>query len=515
MSELRPSWATAPTASTAPAASEALSLDELLAGVPPVRETAVTEVALAARAGRRVIVLDDDPTGTQTVADVPVLTAWTPENLRWALQQDAPGFFVLTNSRSLSEESARALTAQVAEACIAAAAQEGAEIVFASRSDSTLRGHFPLETDVISEVLARHGQPVDGIILVPAYVDAGRVTIGGEHWVRTNEGMRHAADTEFARDATFGYRSSSLPEWVAEKSSGRIPAADVKLLTLDVIRSGGADAVRELLEQVHGGRVVAVDSATDDDLRIVSLAVLEAERQGRRFLYRIGPSFVRARLGQAATPAIQGERLRAILEAGVGANGRTNDDGSRAVGGLVVVGSHTALTTRQLERLRVTTPALALELDVTQAADPQRVKEAVTALADQVFDELGHGLVIVSTSRILVTGADGEASLALSRRVSAALIDLVRDVRSRIRPAFVVAKGGITSSDVATGGLGIVRSWARGTMLPGIVSLWQPVGGSADGIPYVVFAGNVGDDDSLAQVIGALQSSSLLPGKAS
>ena len=71
-------------------------------------------------------------------------------------------------------------------------------------------------------------------------------------------------------------------------------------------------------------------------------------------------------------------------------------------------------------------------------------------------------------------------------------------------PRFVVAKGGITSSDVAARGLGIGRAYTRGPMLPGIVSLWEPMAGPARGVPYIVFPGNVGDDQALADVVDKL-----------
>jgi uncharacterized protein YgbK (DUF1537 family) len=67
-------------------------------------------------------------------------------------------------------------------------------------------------------------------------------------------------------------------------------------------------------------------------------------------------------------------------------------------------------------------------------------------------------------------------------------------------PAWVISKGGITSSDIGTEALGIGRAWARGTLLPGIILLWEPVNGPYVGVPYIVFAGNVGDDSALARL---------------
>jgi len=121
-------------------------------------------------------------------------------------------------------------------------------------------------------------------------------------------------------------------------------------------------------------------------------------------------------------------------------------------------------------------------------------------------DNDSDGDVVIRTSRTLVTGADASDSLVIARTVSAALVGTMREIVALVKPSFVLAKGGITSSDTATDGLAIRRAWSRGTMLPGIVSLWEPVTGPAQGIPYIVFAGNVGDDRALSAVVDTLRS---------
>lgn len=452
------------------------------------RRVPAERVRRALGQARRLVVLDDDPTGTQTIRDLPVLTRWTVEDIRWALQQPTAGFFVLTNTRSLASEPAAARNREVVLACLAAARDAGVPLAFASRSDSTLRGHFPIETDVIDEVLAAHGDPVDAVLLAPAYIDAGRITIGGVHWLQTAEGLTRVGDSEFARDATFGYRSSRLAEWVEEKSAGRIRRDEVAELTLDVIRRA-PETLRERLENARGGKVVVVDSAEDDDLRAVVLAVLAAEQAGSRMIYRVGPSFVRARVGQEAMPPIAQECLRALVSPGAH--------------GLVVVGSHVELTTRQLARLAGRRRFVGVELDVRAviASPEEHVREAVAAATAALDD----ALVVLSTSRTLVTGANEAESLDIARRVSAALTHATGEIVAARRPAYVVAKGGITSSDIATDALGIDRAWVRGSLLPGIVSLWEAASGPAAGLPYVVFAGNVGGDESLADVVDRLE----------
>ncbi len=485
-------------------AGRAVPLEELLVSHPPEPELDLDPDLV--RAGRRLVFLDDDPTGTQTTVDLPVLTSWSVADLSWALEQPTAGFFVLTNTRSLSAADAAARNREVMAALHEAATAAGVSYAVASRSDSTLRGYFPLETDVVAAELAARGQPVDGVLIIPAYIEPGRFTIDSVHWTRTADGMIPVADSEFARDASFGYVSSDLRDWVAEKTEGRIARDDVGRITLTDIRTGGVPRVRELLGELGDGRPAVVDAATDADLRVLVAALLEAEADGQNFVYRIGPSFVRARVGQRAAPPITADRLREL----VADQAQDPDDERPATRhGLIVIGSHVGLTTRQLDRLRDQDDIIEVELQVPLLLDDQRRDEHLSEVADRVAEALrsneADADVVIRTSRTLVTGTDPSHSLEIARSVSSGLVQTVHGVVAQIRPAFVLAKGGITSSDTATDGLEIRRAWVRGTMLPGIISLWEPVAGLARGIPYIVFPGNVGDDQALADVVDTLR----------
>jgi uncharacterized protein YgbK (DUF1537 family) len=485
----------------------AVPLRALLKNQPPVLDvgTNLDEI----RAGRRLVVLDDDPTGTQCIADLPVLTRWAVPDVQWALQQPTTGFFVLTNSRSLSEADAAERNRQIVRAVAEASHLEGdVPFVLASRSDSTLRGHFPLETDVLSDELAQLDTPVDGVVICPAYVEPGRLTVDSVHWMRTDAGMIPVAQSEFAKDASFGYHNSDLRDWVEEKTGGRVSRSSVATITLADIRRGGPDRVREILDGLVGGQPVVVDAAEYADLQVVVLALIRAEGAGKRFVYRIAPSFVRPRSGQQATAPIDAVRLNEIVAR---ANSeRPEDDRPSVRHGLIVVGSHVGLTTRQLAHLRDTGNILELELNVPvlleSSTRDQHVADIATEAARLLRDNPSDSDVVIGTSRTLITGADAADSLDIARSVSAALVGTVREAVKLVRPSFVLAKGGITSSDTATEGLGIRRAWSRGNMLPGIVSLWEPVAGLAQGIPYIVFAGNVGDDRALADVVTTLRS---------
>lgn len=465
---------------------------ELLAGYPPATPiTAATVAAARGTTARRLVVLDDDPTGTQSVADLPVLNTWSADDLAWALGTGAPAVYVMTNSRSLDPAEAERRNREVVRAALAAASGLGVEIDFVSRSDSTMRGHFPLEPHTIVEELAAAGVTVDGIVVVPAFGDAGRITIGSVHYAGSDAaGFVPVGETEFARDATFGYRSSNLTEWVAEKSGGTIPAAAVVAITLDVLRTD-PDAVVARLVAATGAVPIVVDIVEETDLRALALALLRAEEAGKRFVYRVGPPFPRALIGQDVHPPLTASDVAAL---GLGRS---------PFGGLIVVGSHVDLTTRQLDALRRRRTPVEFEIDVAQVLGEGRDAHLADIVA-RVAEALARGNVVVRTSRTLVRGADGAESLRIAREVSDAVVAVVRRVLDVAPPRFVIAKGGITSSDVAARGLEIGRAFVRGPMLPGIVSLWEPIVGPARGIPYIVFAGNVGNEESLADVADIL-----------
>jgi uncharacterized protein YgbK (DUF1537 family) len=439
--------------------------------------------------GRRLAVLDDDPTGTQTVHGVPVLTTWSLEDLRWALEQPSSTFYILTNSRSFPEEEAARMNREISANLASAAEQAGAKFTIVSRGDSTLRGHFPAETEAVEEAL-RVG--LDGIVLCPCYIEAGRLTVEDIHWVRQGQSLVPAGETEFAGDASFGYSSSNLTAWVEEKTTGRVRASEVASVGLADIREGGPGRVAEMLLNVSGSRPVVVNAASYADLEVFVLGLLDAEEKGKRFLYRTGPSFVRVRGG--------------ISEKGPLSAGELYGHRPRQGHGLVLVGSHVEMTTRQLDNALALSDVRPVELSVPRLLDAGARNGELDRVVSEVDQGLAEAEVVVYTSREVVRGGAGRTGLEIGVSVSDALVEVMRRVDRRTPLAFVVAKGGITSSDVGTRGLGVRRAEVAGQMLPGIISVWiLPEDSAFPRLPYVIFAGNVGEEDSLARIVEILR----------
>lgn len=441
--------------------------------------------AQLAAGGRKLVVLDDDPTGTQTVHHVPVLTTWEADALAAELAAPGPVFYILTNSRSLPLPEAQALNVAIGRALVEAGAASGRDFEAVSRSDSTLRGHYPGEVDALAAAL---GHRVDATLIIPFFLEGGRYTLNDVHYVAEGARLVPAAQTPFAQDAAFGYHHSSLPAWVEEKTQGRVPASAVASISLADLRQGGPDVVLAKLLGLRGERVCVVNAAALRDLEVLVSALLQAEAQGKRFLYRTAASFVQIRAGLATRPLLTAADLSLPAQGG----------------GLFVVGSYVPKTTGQVNALLAVPKLARVEVAVPALLEPGRRAAEIARATAAINAALAAGQdALLYTSRELVTSGDAAASLAIGGQVSAALVAIVRGLS--VQPRYLVAKGGITSSDIATKALGIRRALVLGQILPG-VPVWQTGAESRyPGLSYIVFPGNVGGEQALVEIVSGLR----------
>ena len=469
------------------------------------------------RSPRRLLVLDDDPTGSQCVHDVSVAFEEDADLLRRTLAEPGTTCFVLTNTRALGEGEAVAANRRIVEGVLGGstdAAPEGLHVV--SRSDSTLRGHVIAEPNAIADVLEAAGRPVDAFLFCPAMIEAGRYTRDDVHYAVVQGEELRVEETDFAQDATFGYAHSDLREFLEEKSGGEVPAGEVLSVSLEDIREGGVERVAEILAGASGRRWVVANACEYSDMEVVADAVTELEARGRVFVTRCGPSFVRPLAGQEGARVLGAEEIRAAEGGPAGAvpgAGAASSDGAapnaraRAEHGLVVVGSHVGLTTRQLRAVQERGTLTEFELDVARLLDESSREAHIEETVAAIREELGRNDCVVYTSRERVSTEDPDESLAIARSVSDAVVRVVAEVRGAL-PAWVVAKGGITSHEVAHRGLGIRLATVAGQFFPGQISLFRPDAAPEEtlGCPYVVFPGNVGGEQALADVVDRLRS---------
>lgn len=414
------------------------------------------------------ILLDDDPTGSQLSHDVAVLLDEGCGGLAAALSEAPGAVHIITNTRAMSPAAAYERTRSAAERARQVA--PGSRLVL--RGDSTLRGHLLEEYDAVRDVAYPGEDPA--LLLVPAMPSEGRVTLGGVHYC-TEAGLRvPVSSTAYARDGLFSFDSSRLLDYAEQRSAGRFPASKGVEVRLADLLDGGADVIASALATAagNGPAVVSVDSVTMDHLQFVLDGIEAAEAQGVSLVTRCSPALA-SLLAGGTDPAVGAP----TAEAGV----------------LVVVGSYVANTTAQLERLVQRTGTQPIEVDVGVLslegirADAE-VHRAATAAGALLSTE---GLAVLATPRYRsedLNDLDSGAQIARSLARIAGRVDP--------RPSVVITKGGITSAVTLQHGFGVSRARVEGAITTG-VSLWDA---GTERPAFVVFPGNVGDGDTLADV---------------
>lgn len=410
----------------------------------------------------KTVVLDDDPTGTQSASGVTVVLELDRSLLEVALR-DGDSVYVLTNSRAVDEETARAVVTRVRHLAVDIAARLGEQVQFVLRGDSTLRGHVFAESGVFLDE--------DAVLLfVPAFPGGGRVTLGGVHYVTVDGRRIPAAETEFAADPVFPFGASVLVDYVAEKS-GRTAVG----LELAAVRSGG---LAPLLLRAPAGSVVVPDAEDDDDIRSIARAVADARAAGRTVVVRSASPLAAVLAGVASAGLLESPLVEAPVPT------------------LVVCGSHTTAATAQLEGIADRHRGVLLVDTELALTDPARAgTDAGAAATDRLASD---GVAVISSER---ARAAEHNTLDHGERVMAALTGAA--AAALPSAGVVVAKGGITSADVARVGLGMRTAVVLGQVLPG-VSVWRGTVRDGRALLYVVVPGNVGGPDTLSRVLDAL-----------
>jgi len=434
----------------------------------------------------KIIVIDDDPTGSQTVHGCLLLTRWDMETLIEALRDESPLFFVLSNTRGMNAADAATITREICvnlRAALDGLAEQGTPIqpVIVSRSDSTLRGHYPIETDVIAEELG----PFDAHFLVPAFFEGGRITRAGVHYLLIDGAPVPVHETEFARDSVFGFSTASLPDYVEEKTAGRINAEQVERFDLADVRGDIAERLRGL----SGNVCCVVDAEQQSDLDHFCRQVLAAAADGKRFLFRSAASLLTS-LAALPTQPVAAADMAAFVR------------GGRP--GVVLMGSHVDKSTRQLKHLIDDTEVLPIEIEIDRMdADEDGLLRAV---CDRVESATAAGQgVVLFTSRGERQFATKDERLAFGDRVASLLVRIVQNLPPDI--GFLISKGGITSNDTLSKGLALRTARVLGQIRAGCSVVRCPSDHPRyPDLPVVIFPGNVGGDDALAKAYRILAS---------
>jgi len=431
-----------------------------------------------------VVILDDTLTGTQSLQNIPVLTTRNAQSFTAEFASETNAFVVLMNTRNLSPIDAKALYRRVTHNLLEAEQQTGRGFTVISRGESNLLGHFPGDVDAVSQVLQT---TYDGVLFIPAL--SGSYTVDDVHYIyENNADALPAVQTKYAADYAFGYQTSNLREWIEHRTRGKVPAEAVDSISIETIRQGGPQAVKDQLLQLENGRYCVVNAAHRRDLDVVALAARLAEREGKRFYYRASSEFAGAYSGIAPQPVADVKSLPM----------------GNGVGGLVVIGSHAQRSTEQLIALLASSEVTGIEVRVESLLHDDSQRAEVMRCSEILESSLQYSDVVLYTSRRIIGADDPTHAMIVTQRVNAGLISIINGVTAT--PRYLAVKGSITASDIATRSLNVRRAVAMGEIVPG-APVWA-IGSNKHGQrkrSFVIMPGEVGEQDTLLQLVRSLR----------
>ena len=440
---------------------------------------------------KKLVVLDDDPTGVQTVHDVSVYTDWEEESIRKGFEEKESMFFILTNSRSFSVEETTKAHLEIAARVAKVAGELGQDFMIISRGDSTLRGHYPLETQLLADGLTKNeGAAVDGEIICPFFPEGGRYTMDNIHYVKEQDNLVPAGMTEFAKDKTFGYKSSDLTEYVEEKTAGKYKKEDCITVSLEELNALDVQGIKEKLMSAKDMAKIIVNAVSYADLKVFCASLVLAMKEGKHYMARTAAAFTKV-MGRVSDQPLLG---KAQLE------GETKN------GGIVLIGSHVKKTTDQLNCLKELDGQVDfMEFQVNTVFEENGLEKEVEKTIKAAEEKILSGrTVVIYTSRQLLAPENmtPEEKLQISVKISNAVTSIIGKLQ--VKPKFIIAKGGITSSDVGTKALRVKKARVMGQVKKGIPVWMTGEESKFPGMPYIIFPGNVGEVSTLKEIVEEL-----------
>ena len=431
----------------------------------------------------KIIVLDDDPTGSQTVHSCLLLMEWDIETIRLGLRDKSSILFIITNTRALISEEAKKITQQVCHNLKIALENENiTRFLIYSHFDSTLRGHYPLEIEIISNNFGGF----DSHFFIPAFLEGGRKTINSIQYLDDRVDLDPVHRTEFAKDSVFNYSHSYLPYYIEEKTKKLLKATDVGRLLLKDIRKGSLNKLMDL----NSNRCIVVDAEHQSDLNYFAKDLQTAVNLGKKFLL-CGAASMLTSLAKIGKQPLENKNIQEYKY-------KNNP-------GIILVGSYSKKTTEQLNDLLQQNNVLGLEINLKKLQDYlDNQSRFLTKFLDQIKTIHNSGkTVVIYTSRQQITFTSLEEKSNFEKLIFLLLTKITQNLPSNI--SFLISKGGTTSNNFLRTTLKLKSIRLLGQILPGCSIVKTSENNTLfPGLLILLFPGNVGDVKTLTNAYNIL-----------
>ena len=446
----------------------------------------------------KIIIIDDDPTGSQTVNGCNLILKWDYETLLKGLKDSSNLLFILANTRSLSKEDVKIRLKEICSALReimnnSSFAEE--DFVLISRGDSTLRGHNFVEPEIINKLLG----PFDATFYIPAFIEGNRTTVNGNHFVDNIPIHK----TIFSKDKIFSFNTSNVKELLYKQSNQNLDfnhIDNIFIKDFEVLERNQSNKLYKYIEQLKNNKNVIVDiidySQLDEFSRIIKSLLKK-----KKFLFRSAASFISSlsNVKQTKKDHIYFSQLRR----------KNNND--KTMKGLIVVGSYVELTTLQLNKVLEISLCKPIEINVFKLYEFFKLGDnlnQINSLKKLILNSIRQNLSqdfipVLYTSREIVSPKNNNDLIQFQLFLSAFISEIVSAIKNEI--GYLISKGGITTNTIISEGLKADSVYLEGQILPGISLVTLNLLKQKGKLPIVTFPGNIGNNMSLVKTLEILE----------
>ncbi len=456
-----------------------------------------TETTPAIDTSRLTVVIEDDPVGYADncgmLPCIPVDEEISPAELLEKLNEIHEEIahynflFIATPSRRIESLRSLALNRDIGIALRQYFRQRCPEkkIRIISKIDSCLRSNYEAEYEGLSDGLGRR----DCLeILMPSYIEQGRVTIHGAQYIKSDGRYVLMHESEYASFKGLEYGNSDLALWMEKRVRHIESRKNVGLIDTDMLRTAApSDVAERIIEaKAHGVQAFVCYSSIPDDLTSAARIIHNLEERGLTLFLKLGPSMINRFAGAYAKP-----KERNMLS-----HIRATDNG------IFIAGSLTSTTKKQIERYDEFADTSIVTIKESDLNNAGHMDHVIAHRSNNIIKKNSNGDDVILTTEYWKTDKNEYPDIQKRDTVLCLIAKICQTIRVSEKRWFLF-KGSDTALYSIIHGLDIRHFYYCGQYIPGVIHCKCMLNGDLKS--FFIVGGNVGTPSLLNKLRTAIQ----------
>lgn len=393
-------------------------------------------------------------------------------------------FFLATPSRRLDENASFTMNTEIGFALHRFRKECTRDFRIINKIDSCLRSNYEPEYRGLT-----NGFGVFSLeILVPSYIEQGRITVHGSQYIREGSEIIPIHESEFSTFKGLEFNNSNLALWLTNRSAHISSRNNVGLICIDKIRTQREEEiVNKLLNRPFKIQAMVFDSSDEEDLTIIFNILFELEKQGKdKIFYKFGPSMIN-RIVMGLKAESEDNHISGI---------QPNDSA------IIVAGSLSSITKRQIADLKDEEKTSLVVLNNSDIENSNTFK-VIDKKRRKILEYNSRGDNVILTTEYWKASSNEYPDIQKRDKVLNLLAEICRLTNEEVQHRWIVIKGSDTALHVLNHGFGLKKFDYCGQIISGVIHIKVRLNDNTNKSCFII-GGNVGEDGLLVKLISVI-----------